>query len=395
MASNQFPYYIEDWILWLGSKVDDSGAAVDFTYYRAFPVKLANYDVSFINRSCDAINRGVGFTARQLATATIIVTKYRKQIKNKIGVDVDYLRDQPVFLPDGTTPLPPHRLEVREVDRSFSVQRYRDHYQVRFPYNSQMVDRMHSLSTHSAGEFVWMKEERVWHVAATEVNLRLLRQFVSGNRSHSWNIDSKTVIDFKVADAAADDPLAHLPYLDINAQGQLQAFNTNQYLSAALQEFDWQQDFANAAFRADNYGMRIGPMLTAYIKTRYSDIHEALLLSQADIYAGSQNLNYCLNTSKVELFMQTVQAEKWVVVSFANDNASNNLLRSAIEADAPGERIFHKSYGGSRDEFFQQLSDLSTNSEVVVLTDSTMMMKRVGLPHLEHAKLLRVLYVYK
>ena len=80
MSNQPFPYYIEDWILWLGRSKDDLGNDIDFPYYKSYPIKLANYDVTFINRSTENIRKGIGFTQRQLAMATKIVTKYQRQI---------------------------------------------------------------------------------------------------------------------------------------------------------------------------------------------------------------------------------------------------------------------------------------------------------------------------
>ena len=382
--TKQFPHYIEDWILWMGSRRDNLGNEIDFPYYRESPVKLANYDVSFVNRSAESIEHGIGFTERQLNTAAKIVSKYRRQILDKIGID-------PVYLTE--TDLPPHRLSIREVDRSFSVCKQQDRYEVRFPYNPSMVDAMHKLSAHSTGDYTWNKHERCWHVGLTEPNLALLRDFVSNHKSHSWSVDAETRADFKVVDAVREDELAHVPYLDLDYYSKLAVFNVNPHLQAALDaDFDWQQDPVNAAFRADNYGLRIGPRLTNHVKTQYSDIHKAVLTSQAEIFAKSKSLEPHLRINNLAQFMRTIHADRWVFVSFKYGNGLSAMAEEAVTIDVPGEKLFYNDRGVNKFDFLKELADIDT-SNTVIFTDNTMMMNRVA-PSLLSKPLLRIIYLY-
>ena len=376
-----FPYYIEDWILWMGSKRDDLGNEIDFPYYRNPPIKLANYDVSFVNRSTEAIAQGMGFTERQLVTAVKIVTKYRRQILAKIKTDPEYLK-QAI----------PQRLETRSVDRSFGVRKCSGYYEVRFPYNPTMVDAMHKLSAHSAGGYAWQKQERVWHVETLEPNLALLRDFVKNHKSHSWSIDTATRPDFEAVDAARADPLAHMPHVDLDYQDQPAVFNANEHLRAALSDFDWTQDLANVAFRADNYGLQVGPKLTNHIKTQYSDIHKVLLTSQAEIFEKSKSLDPHLRINNLAQFMGTINADNWVFVSFKYGTGLGAMAEEAVTIDVPGEKLFYNDRGVNKFDFLPELARMDT-SNTVVFTDNTMMMNRVA-PRLMTKPLLRVIYLY-
>jgi hypothetical protein len=381
MANKQFPYYIEDWILWIGNRVDNHGNEIDFPYYRTAPLKLANYDVSFVNRSAEAIKEGQGFTERQLGTAVKIITKYRRQILSKISVDPEYLKQET-----------PQKLETREVDRSFSIRKQQDLYEVRFPYNPAMVDAMHKLSARSTGDYAWQSEQRAWHVGLTEANLVLLRDFVTTHKSHSWNMDKATLSDFAIVDAALEDPLAHVPHIDLDVNDKPAVFNANSSLKAALSDFDWSQDPANIVFRADNYGLRVGPQLTNHVKTHYYDIHKALLTSQAEIYANSKNLDCCLRVNNLEQFMQTVRADYWAFVSFKYGKGLGAMAEAAIGIDAPGEKLFYNDTGVNKFDFLKELAALDTK-KMVIFTDNAMLMGRAA-PTLLSKPLLRIIYLY-
>lgn len=382
--SKQFPYFIEDWILWMASKRDDLGNEIDFSYYRKPPIKLANYDVSFINRSADGIERGMGFTERQLHAAAKIIAKYQRQIVDKINKD-------PVYLTE--TDVPPHRLAVREVDRSFSVRKHQNYYEVRFPYNPVMVDAMHKLSAHSTGDYNWNKSMRCWHVGLTEPNLALLRDFVRSHKNHSWSVDAETRFDFANVDSIRADELAHVPYLDLNDHDKLTAFNTNPHLKAALDaDFDWNQDLVNAAFRADNYGLRVGPKLTNHIKTHYSNIHKAVLATQAEIFTRSKSLDTNLRINDLEQFMKTIHADRWIFVSFEYGAGLSVMAEEAINIEVPGEKLFYHNSGTNKFDFFEELKG-EDMSNTVVFTDGGLLISRV-VPSLLSRPLLRTIYLY-
>lgn len=349
----------------MGSKRDNLGNEIDFPYYRNPPIKLANYDVSFVNRSADAIGKNIGFTERQLGTAAKIVAKYRRQILAKISTDPAYLTQ---------TSLPPHRLDVREVDRSFAVRRYCSHYEVRFPCNPAMIDAMRKLSDHSTGDYIWNKQDRYWHVGATEPNLSLLRDFVINHKSHSWSIDSKTRDDFAAVDAAKENIYAHVPYLELTNTG-LAVFNSNPNLDTALNNFDFGQDLANAAFSADNYGLRIGPNLTTAVRNQHPAIADILLASQRQLIDDIKTLEVKVHAGTLEQFMKTVHCDHWIFANY--DARGHNLSKTAVNIDVPGEKIFVTH---SKQQAVVDIVDeinRSGQQRIVVLCDNSMLTTRL------------------
>ena len=363
--TKQFPYYIEDWILWMGSKRDDLGNEIDFPYYRTPPVKLANYDVSFVNRSAEAIGRGIGFTERQLGTAAKIVAKYQRQISGKLDTDIGYLTE---------SPLPPHRLDIREVDRSFNIRKHTDHYAVRFPYNAPMVDAMHKLSARSTGDYSWNKSNRHWHIGLTEPNLAFLREFVQSHNSHSWGIDAATQKDFAAVDTALENIYAHVPYLELTDTG-LTVFNSNPNLDSALNSFDFGQDLANAAFSADNYGLRIGTNLTTAVRNQHPAIADILLASQRQLIEDTKTLEVKVHAGTLEQFMKTVHCDYWIFANY--DARGHNLSETALNIDVPGEKIFvtHSKQQAVADVVDE--INRSGQHRIVVLCDNSMLTTRL------------------
>jgi hypothetical protein len=363
MASKQFPYYIEDWILWIGNRVDNQGNEIDFPYYRTPPLKLANYDVSFVNRSAETIKEGQGFTERQLSTAVKIITKYRRQILSKISIDPEYLKQET-----------PQKLETREVDRSFSIRKQQDRYEVRFPYNPAMVDAMHKLSARSTGDYAWQSEQRAWHVGLTEANLVLLRDFVTTHKSHSWNMDKATQSDFAAVDAALNNIYAHVPYLEITNHG-LAVFNSNPNLDAALKSFDFDQDLANAAFYADNYGLHIGQALTEVIQQQYPAIANILLTSQRQLIEDTKTLEVKVHAGTLEQFMKTVYCDHWIFANY--DSRGHSISEIAVNIDVPGEKIFVTN--SKQQAVVDIVNDLNRSGKhrIVVLCDNSMLTTRL------------------
>lgn len=349
----------------MGSKRDDLGNEIDFPYYRTPPIKLANYDVSFVNRSAEAIGRSTGFTDRQLGTAAKIVAKYQRQISSKLGIDIGYLTE---------LPHPPHRLDIREVDRSFNIRKHSDHYAVQFPYNPAMVDAMHRLSARGTGDYSWNKTAHAWHIGPTEPNLASLREFVQSHNSHSWGIDAATQKDFAAVDAALGNIYAHVPYLELTDTG-LTVFNSNSSLDAALNSFDFDQDLANAAFSADNYGLHIGPNLTEAVQQQHPAIANILLASQRQLIEDTKTLEVKVHAGTLEQFMKTVHCDHWIFANY--DGRGHNISEIAVNIDVPGEKIFvtHSKQQAVADI----VDDLNRSGQqrIVVLCDNSMLTTRL------------------
>ncbi len=362
MSKQPFPYFIEDWILWLGRSKDAQGNDIDFPYYKAWPVKLANYDVTFITRSNDSIRKGIGFTQRQQEMAVKIVTKYQRQIAQKLNRDVSYLAIDC-----------PSRIELREVDRSFSVTENGNYYHVRFPYDPKLVDRMHKFASLSTGDFRWNKSQRQWNVARTERNLALIVDFVENHNRSAWHIDPAVALHIDTIDQVNRNPYSAIPHLELVGKS-IQLLNGNPSLEQGLAAhgFNFNDDVANVVFRADCFGLAIGPILTAHVKTKYSDIADALLISQNEIRSKSKLLDSCLTVDNLEQFMTTIAADSWIFISFSLQTSKfAAMIDCAATANATGEKLFYAGRYRGRDSenFLKEV--LSTDlSNSVIISDS-------------------------
>lgn len=376
-----FPYYIEDWIHWFAKRKDDLGNEVDFPYYRTWPIKLANYDVQFITRSSDGFMRGVGLTDRQVTTAVKIITKYKRQIKNKLDRDVDYIAtDRPLMLP------------IREVDRSFKVQSLDKYYFVQFPYLPLLVDKMHQLVAKSSGDFSWNKEKRAWFIAKTEVNLRLLYQFIQEFNSHYWQIDNETAKHFSVVDEVLAEPYLHIPTLDL-VNNTLVVTNSNEFLTNSI-EYILGFDIPNATIRADNYGVAIGKNLEQYICNNYKNISRSLLTPQHIIFEKSKSLTPHLSIENLESFMTTVRSDYWVFLSCPTPDRTGMLFETAIDIDVPGEKIFYSDRRFSVTSHLENfISENKKDKDIVIFVDNHMVLKRI-LSTSVIAHTLKIFYLY-
>jgi len=381
MEDRQFPYYIEDWILWAGNVVDDQGKPVD--YYQPFTasIRLANYDISFIKHGCKNIVNGIGFTDRQLVTAVKIITKYRRQIAKHLDISLDYLLESP-----------PQRLSTRKVDRQFVVSKSTEGYIVQFPYDKSMVNDMHSYRRLSCGGFEWNNNDRKRYIVPYELNLSLLYKFIKKYKNCNWQLDTEVKEQFAIVQHSYDNIYKHVPYIDLE-DGQLFVYNSNDYLNQALKEFDLTQPMSRVVFFADNYGLRVGPNLTNCIKEQYNSIHKVLLASQSMIFDKASRLQTDLSISDLEYFMQSVQADHWVVVTFGVDTGKENKLVSALQqTSVPGKQSYYQYRDKKKKSVHDFLaSDLKSQS-VVLFVDNTHALAQLSaeLPN----SLLKIVYLY-
>lgn len=380
MENKQFPYYVEDWILWLGRHCDNRGNEIDFPYYRSWPVTLANYDVTFIVRSCAAIKKGVGFTDRQIDMAVNIITKYKRQISKKITSDTNYLLDHK-----------PTRLTTRVVDRSYSVISCNGGYLVKFPYQANMVDDMYKLSAQRAGEFTWVKHQRHWFVDKTERNLVLLQKFITSHAKHQWSLDKQFQDHITtIKKICHDHPSVYRPCLELVHNNRLEVFNQTPALTAALENFNFDDDIANAAFRANNYGMCIGPNLAKQIWMQYPNIANILLRSQAEIYSNSQTLNTHLLIQHLDELMKTLRADYWIFLK------TKPTIRRTVEnfdhvQPSTGKKIsYYVGLSNPSGIIIDKIRELNTK-EIIIVSNNSMVIARM-MNHLASLDILRTIY---
>lgn len=377
-----FPYYIEDWIHWFAKRKDDLGNEIDFPYYKAWPIKLANYDIQFIIRSSDGFIRGVGLTNRQVETAVKIITKYKRQIKQKIDRDIDYIAiDKPLILP------------IRKVDRSFSIKTLDNYYIVCFPYNPNLVESMHKIAARSSGDFRWDKCRREWVVSKTERNLFLLYQFIHEHSNHVqyWNLDKKIQDHLNIVEEVCNDPEKHRPTLEL-CNNELVVVNSNKHLDNALKDVDF-SNIPNAVFCADRYGLFVGKNLKNYVEEHYTNISKALTTPQHIILEKMVRLGTFIDITKVEQLMQTVDVDHWVFISYnAMSKRESSLINTAINIDTTSEKIFYSSHRSSFDDFLAEIIAINSKS-MVIFVENLVLARRIIASPLMHSAL-KVLYLH-
>lgn len=386
MEDRQFPYYIEDWILWAGNRVDDQGKLVDHYYYQTFTTRLqlANYDISFIDHGCDNIINGIGFTDRQLITAVKIITKYRRQISKHLDISPDYLLESI-----------PQRLSTRKIDRRYIVSKRIDSYLVQFPYDSSMVNDIHNCRKQSCGGFIWDHYDRCWYISSNELNLSLLFKFIKKYKNHKWHLDPEVQDQFAIVKYSQDNIYNHVPYLDFTDDDRLVVYNSNPCLDKALEKFDLTQPLPRVVFFADNYGLRIGTELTKHIKEQYNSIYKVLLASQTTILEKGLKLQTDLSISDLEYFMQNIQADHWAVVTFGSDTPNENkLINAVLQTNVPGKRSYYQYRDKKKKSVNESLASESKSESVVLFVDNTHVLSQL-LPELSNRKsLLKVVYLY-
>lgn len=385
-----FPYYIEDWILWLAKLKDASGADIKFGYYAGFPVRLANYDVTFVSQTAQLIHDGRGLTDRQVDMAVKIITKYRKQILRKITVDPTYLAtDKPLRLP------------LRSVNRSYEVNEDLDKnvFIVRFPYGPPMVTRLHQLKDGAGGEFVWDKPARQWTIARTERNLALVTQFVDEHKAHNWYMPPTVEAYVDVARTHAADPFLSHPQLDWDG-GQITLKNENEWITAAISRdgLDLNASLPNSVIRAGRYGLRVSPALAEVTRQRHPNIANALLWTQAEIVEQGRVFTSTTDISVLEELMHTVDAKKWVFLDLypGKNPAMTSIIEAANLIEVPGEKIFFTGRAGNRltqNTFFSELA-MDDLDQAVIILDSTVAVGTSRLTDILSKPILKMIHVF-
>lgn len=131
-------------------------------------ISLARYDVSVISSMSDQISQNIGFTEKQAELAAKIILKYNRQLAAK-GVDVTPVNN------------PVYRIPLRKMDYSKSVSIIEDVIQIRFPFDSKLIEQVKDFAKMSQGFCKWNSEGKVWRSALTEFNLNWAYSFAKIN----------------------------------------------------------------------------------------------------------------------------------------------------------------------------------------------------------------------
>jgi hypothetical protein len=231
--------YLEDWLLCMQGTLDINGTTSK-KWMPEGPIKLATYDITFINSAAPLISRGVGLTDKQVVLAVKIVTKYQRQWQ-QLGVDPSYLLTDDI----------PLRLTTREIDRTTSAKINDKQVTLKFPYNQKLINDLHRLSDNSCGDWRYHKDNKEWTVDLNEGNVQLLSQIlhpVDRINDIPWDMDPQ--LQHLVAEARhCTVSGAHLPKMSL-VDGKLVLENVSPYAVDSLVSLGWKEDASNILFWA-------------------------------------------------------------------------------------------------------------------------------------------------
>lgn len=137
-------------------------------------IKLARYDISFVQNATFFINNGQGLTELQRNLAIKLTNKYRRQYK-KMGIYIDKIVENPVW----ATPL-------RKVDRTKAFDVDNESIYLKFPYDQERIKELHQqirdgqLITEGS-QSNWKQTERYWKFDLIEPNMVLLWSWARDN----------------------------------------------------------------------------------------------------------------------------------------------------------------------------------------------------------------------
>jgi hypothetical protein len=197
--------YIEDYIEILAGYVGLKGKNMSFS--------LARYDVQILGSLAEQTNRGVGYTDKQALLAHKLVVKYKRQFA-KYDIDIGFHEDNGHY-----------RIPVRSVDRSRSIKLVGNQIQLRFPYDSKMIDDIKESGKNVHGQIRFDREQRVWLLSITEPRLKWIDGLVN-----KYQFDIEESVSALIKSVNAEEEKTYQIVLE-RVNGQLQIRNAEQTLN--------------------------------------------------------------------------------------------------------------------------------------------------------------------
>lgn len=162
--------YVEDYIEFIGGQRTIAGKQLGLFETVSSPINLARYDVSIIESFCNqTIFDCKPYTDKQSELAIKIVAKYRKQLLQL---------SPPVVLPESLTQF---RLGIRTIDRTKSVTVDGDHFVVKFPYDTKLIELVKRQLKEGAGSGSFDTTNKAWRLVQTESMLNWIMAVASVN----------------------------------------------------------------------------------------------------------------------------------------------------------------------------------------------------------------------
>lgn len=166
--------HVEDYLEYLGG-YEATGTKSVLRPNVSTNINLARYDINIVDNMAASTVWGTSLTDKQSELAVKLILKYRKQFA-KNGFDVSTVEN------------PQFRLPVRKVDRSKTVKIVDDYIELRFPYDTKMINQLQEFRGTSQGSAKFERSEKVWKFGITEHNVSWLLPWAEGC---GFDVDAK------------------------------------------------------------------------------------------------------------------------------------------------------------------------------------------------------------
>lgn len=282
---------------------DLDGNLTTDTWRKPKPIKLATYDIRFVDSVSSSIRNGKGLTDRQVLLAIKIIVKYHRQW-TQIGLDPSYLESDDI----------PLRLPQREVDRTHAAWIEDKKILIKFPYDPKIITKLNSAAAELPGNWTWNTTTKQWSLDLLECNVRELVN-MDIIKPSTWQVDAD--LQSLMEMAAKDDLMSCHPTLDVTDQGLCLA-NCPEPLLESMQQHGFREDgdLLHASLLAFKHGMVISPELMSRFEP--SDPRRMLLQAQVpeddDHYPGRSNMTW----HKLDELMRTANGLNYVFLYRTN-----------------------------------------------------------------------------
>lgn len=161
--------YVEDYIEIIAGYREPNGKS-NYSIFTVgeSPLSLARYDMKVVPSLAEQTIAGKGFTDKQAALAVSLIIKYERQL-NKLSVDITPVKT------------PQYRIPLRSIDRESRVWVEGDIVNLKFPYDTKLIDLVRTASKDSKGNIHFNRERRVQELALTEWNVNWVYTFAKVN----------------------------------------------------------------------------------------------------------------------------------------------------------------------------------------------------------------------
>jgi hypothetical protein len=296
-------------------------------------IKLARYDVNFVNNVSSFIYRGLGMTKRQRELAIKLTAKYRKQFRN-IGIDVSKIVQAPEF-----------RTEVRTVDRRKRFTVNGDLIHLYFPYNQDLIkelntmlredDLIHNSQSH------WNQEEKRWDINNLEGNFITLYNWAKNN---TFDFSLESIKYYKQLDKIIQNKEKYNIYATAKDESSLKLHNAPKELqeywdSHIKDKFVLEQikscgllaiDLDNSVLTKYNFNKKEQEILCNTFLTTEDSISSVLF---SCLGLGFEKIAVGLSSHSVSNVEEVNKIIKWYKVKFSNTDDVVINSKNAVFTD--------------------------------------------------------------